>query len=500
VATFLYRLARFAHRRHWLVAAVWLGLLVTAGACAATLSGPTSDAFSIPGTESQRALDLLDDRFPQAAADGATARVVFAAPAGQKLADPAGKAAVDQVVGELRGAPQVATVADPFTGGRLSRDGTVAFTEVTYRVQARELTDDARDALGTAAEAGRAAGLTVEVGGDAVQPQRRAGNELIGVGVAALVLIITFGSLVAAGLPLLTAILGIGIGVGTVTAATGFLDLASNTTTLALMIGLAVAIDYALFILSRYRHEIDVGRSGPEAAGRALGTAGTAVAFAGLTVIIALSALAVVNIPILTEMGLAAAFTVLLAVLIALTLLPALLGIAGRRVFALRVPRLARSRPDGADRTTLGQRWVGFITRRPAWVLIAAVLGLGVVALPVLDMRLGMPDDSTAAPDSSPRKAYDLLAGAFGAGFNGPLTVVVNAAGSADRRAAAGQVTDTISSLDGVATTSPARFNPAGDTALLTVIPTGWPAPWCRTWAWWSGSRSSCCCWCSGRS
>jgi putative drug exporter of the RND superfamily len=485
VATLLYRLGRFSFRRHWLVALVWLGLLAVVGVGAATLSGPTSDAFSIPGTESQRAFDLLDDRFPQASADGATARVVFAAPSGQKLADPANRAAVERVVDELEGAAQVAAVTDPYATGRVNQDGTVGFAEVTYQVQARELTDEARQAPDRAAAHARDAGLVVEVGGGATQPERGAGSELIGVGVAFIVLLVTFGSLVAAGLPLLTAIVGIAIGVGTVTAATGFIDLSSNTTTLALMIGLAVAIDYALFIVSRYRTELSCGHSGQEAVGRALGTAGTAVTFAGLTVIIALTALTVVNIPILTQMGLAAAFTVLLAVLIALTLLPALLGLAGRRAFALRIPGLrsgprAEEKPTfdepALDKPTLGKRWAMFITRRPAPVLLAAVVGLGVVALPVLDLRLGMPNDSTAAPDSSPRKAYDLLAQGFGAGFNGPLTVVVDAAGNADPQGAARQVTDTIMDLGGVATITPVRFNPAGDTGLLTVVPTGGPS------------------------
>ncbi|MCW6006692.1 MMPL family transporter [Micromonospora sp. CPCC 205371] len=480
MATLLYRLARFSFRRPWLMVLVWLGLLAVVGVGARGLSGPTSDVFSLPGTESQRAIDLLNERFPEAAADGATARVVFAAPQGQTLTEPANRAAIERAVGELKRAPQVAAVSDPYTTGQVNQAGTVGFAEVTYQVHAQELTTEAREAPERAAATARDAGLVGEVGGGAVKPERGGGSELIGVGVAFVVLLITFGSLVAAGLPLLTAIVGIAIGVGTVTAATGFLDLSSSTTTLALMIGLAVAIDYALFIVSRYRTEISHGHGRQEAAGRALGTAGTAVTFAGLTVIVALTALSVVNLPTLTQMGLAAAFTVLLAVLIALTLLPALLGLAGRWAFALRIPglrggRSAEDRPT-FEKPTLGRRWAIFITRRPAPVLLAAVLGLGVVALPVLDLRLGMPNDSTAAPGSSPREAYDLLAEGFGAGFNGPLTVVVDTAGGADPQDAARQVADTIGGLDGVATVSPARFNSARDTGLLTVVPTGGPS------------------------
>ena len=477
MASFLYRLGRFAFRRRWLVTGLWLAVLALALTGAGTLSGKSSDSFSIPGTLSQQAIDLLGERFPQAAAGGATARVVFAAPTGQTIGDPGHKAAIERAVAELRQAPQVASVSDPFTAGAVNQAGTVGFAQATYTVESGEVTDEARDALTAAADHARAEGLTVEIGGDAVQGQPETGiGEGAGVVVAAVVLVITFGSLVAAGLPLLTALLGIGIGVGTITAATGFIDLSSNAPTLALMLGLAVAIDYALFIVSRYRHELAVGRDPQEAAGRAVGTAGSAVVFAGLTVVIALAALSVVGIPFLTQMGLAAAFTVAVSVVIALTLLPALLGFTGRRIIGGRIPGLRVTDPEAGGATpTLGIRWVRSIARRPVAALLLAVVGLGVVAIPAFDLRLGMPDDSTAAPDTTQRKAYDLLAAGFGPGFNGPLTVVVDArAGSA--QAAAGQATKVISGLDDVAAVAPAVVNQAGDTALLTVIPKSAPS------------------------
>ncbi|HVQ96373.1 MAG TPA: MMPL family transporter, partial [Mycobacteriales bacterium] len=333
MASYLYRLGRFAFRRRRLVAVLWLAVLGGVLAGAATLSGSTADAFRIPGTPSQQAIDLLGERFPEASAAGAVGRVVFAAPSGQALGDAANRAAIEGAVAELRQAPQVASVTDPFQAGGINQAGTVGYAQATYSVESGEITDEARAALLAAVEHARSGGLTVEVGGDAVQaqPENNLG-EVIGVVVAAVVLVITFGSLAAAGLPLLTALLGIAIGVGAITAATGFVDLSSTTPTLALMLGLAVAIDYALFIVSRYRHEIALGREPEEAAGRAVGTAGSAVVFAGLTVVIALAALSVVGIPFLTQMGLAAAGTVAVSVVIALTLLPALLGFAGRRV------------------------------------------------------------------------------------------------------------------------------------------------------------------------
>ena len=469
MASFLYRLGRFAFRRRWLIVGLWLAILAATATGAATLSGATSDAFRIPGAPAQEAIDLLQERFPQAAADGATARVVFAAPAGQQLTGTATKAVIEQVVAELRQAPQVASVNDPFRSGTVNQAATVGFAQATYRVPAVDLTDSDRDALTGIADRARQKGLGVEVGGDALQPQNDFGaGEVIGVAVAAVVLAITFGSLVAAGLPLLTALFGIGIGISLITAATGFIDLSSTTPVLALMLGLAVSIDYALFIVSRYRHELADGREPEEATGRAVGTAGSAVVFAGLTVVIALAALSVVGVPFLTQMGLAAALTVAIAVVIALTLLPAMFGFAGRRILGRRARR-----PE-AGRTTFGIRWARVIARRPVATLLIAGAALGIVAIPALDLQLGIPDDGTAATDTTQRKAYDLLATGFGAGFNGPLTVVVDTPAGAAKTTAE-RVVQRITALPDVTLAATAAVNPAGDTALLTVIPTSGP-------------------------
>jgi putative drug exporter of the RND superfamily len=475
MATFLYRLGRFSFRRRRLVVAAWLMLLVAAGLGAATLSGTTTDSFTIPGSSSQQAIDQLARKFPQAAAGGATARVVFAAPKGHTLSDFPNRAAVEGVAAELKMAPQVANVTDPFTAGGLSRSGTIGYSQVTYRVAAAGLSPAARQALLDAVAQGRQVGLTVQVGGDALRaPAESGATELIGVAVAALVLLITFGSLVAAGLPLLTAIIGIGIAISSITTLTGFMDLSSTTSAMALMIGLAVAIDYALFIMSRYRHELAVGRDPREAAGRAVGTAGSAVVFAGLTVVIALAGLSVVGIPFLTQMGLAAAGAVAVAVLIALTLLPALLGFTGHRVHSRRTRDPERD-SDTIGKPSMGLRWAAQVTRRPAAVLVVAVLGLAVMAIPARDLRLGLPDDGMAAPGSTERSAYDLITEGFGAGANGPLVIVIGASRSADPKAAARQVTDTIKALPDVAAVSPALFNPAGDTAVAQVIPRSGP-------------------------
>jgi RND superfamily putative drug exporter len=473
MATYLYRLGRLAFRRRKLVLAIWLAMLGLLGVGAATLSGPTSGDFTIPGTEAQQAQDLLAERFPDASAGGAEARVVFAAPAGARLTDPGVRAAVDRTVADLRTGRQVAEVSDPLRG-TVNEAGTIAYARVTFRVPAGEITEADRAALLDAAGTGRAAGLTVEAGGDALQAEPEQGlSEVIGFGVAAVVLTVTFGSLVAAGLPLLTAFLGVALTMAGITIASGFFDLSSSTSTLALMLGIAVSIDYALFIVSRYRHELALGRTGAEAAGRAVGTAGSAVTFAGLTVLVALTALAVVNIPVLTEMGLAAAGAVAVAVLIALTLLPALLGFTGRRLTG-RGGNTRDIEADGA-RPTLSLRWARLVTRRPVLTVVTAVAGLLLIAVPALDLRLGLPGDNMAAPDTTQRKAYDLMTAGFGAGFNGPLLVVVDAAGSAQPEAAATAAAAGIRALPGVVSVSPPRFNPAGDTAMLQVVPASAP-------------------------
>ena len=473
MATVLYRLGRFSFRRRGLMLLIWLAVLVLAGLGAATLAGKTSSSVSIPGTESQEAIDHLAETFPQANAGGATARVVFAAPDGVDLrTDEAAQSSIASTVSELNLLDKVAQATDPYTVGAISPDGHYAYSQVSYEVQGFDLTDDDRDALKASATAAKDTGLTVEFGGDALQAMPQTGiTEVIGVGIAALVLVITFGALIAAGLPLLTALIGVGVGIAGITTASGFIDLNSNTTILALMLGLAVGIDYALFIVSRYRHELKVRGDGEEAAGYAVGTAGSAVVFAGLTVIIALAGLSVIGIPLLMAMGLAAAATVAIAVLVALTLLPALLGFAGKRVLGRR----DRKGTDRPAKTPMGEKWARFVVRFRVPVFILALLGLGAIAVPALDLRLGLPDDGMAAVDTTQRKAYEMISEGFGPGVNGTLMVVVDGAGSADPAGAAARIGEQIAGLDSHPMVMPASPAPDGTTSLLTVIPASGP-------------------------
>ncbi|MFF2146094.1 MMPL family transporter [Kitasatospora sp. NPDC058190] len=482
MATFLYRLGRWAFVRRRLVALLWVAVLAVCGVLAAKAPAAPDDGFAMPGTEAQKAFDLMNERFPGGHADGASARLVFVAPSGQKITAQPNQQAVEKTVAELAHAEQVTGAVDPFKmQGAVSKDGTTAYATVSYSAKAGELSKGATDALQQAAQHGRDAGLKVEIGGNALMAKPEAGgsSEAIGMALSAVVLMITFGSLVAAGLPLLTAVVGVGLGMSLITALGSTLGLSSTTGTLAMMLGLAVGIDYAVFIVSRYRAELSEGRTPQEAAGRAVGTAGSAVVFAGLTVVIALAGLSVVGIPLLAKMGMAAAGTVVVAVLVALTLVPALLGFLGRKVLPRKVRKAEKAgggvQPAGAKENG-GARWARFVLRRPLAVLVLGVIGLGALAAPALDLRLGLPGDEAKPTSTTQRRAYDLLSEGFGPGFNGPLTVLVDVKGTADPKAAAGEVAKTVSGLPGVVTVTPPMFNKAGDTALLNAIPATGPA------------------------
>jgi RND superfamily putative drug exporter len=471
MATALYRLGRFAFHRRWLVVFVWVAVLSSVGIGAQQLSGTTSETFSIPGTESQKALDLLQER-TGTSVDNGTARVVFHAGDGATVDTPAAKRAIEAALAQMSGLAHVTGVTDPFTTGAVSADAGVAVATVSYDVQAAELTTADQDGLFQAGDRATSAGLTVDYGGDAAQEKiGQSPAEGIGLAVAAVVLMITFGSLLAAGLPLITALVGVSLGLMGVAIASGYTDIGSSTSTLATMLGLAVGIDYALFIVSRYRQELAGGQPRDEAAARAVGTAGSAVVFAGATVVIALAALSVTGIPNITAMGLAAAGTVLVSVLIALTLLPALLSMMGTRIRGRRDDEASAhlARPRG------GERWGRFVVRRRVPLLLATVAGLAVMAVPATDLRLGMPSDATATPGTTQRSAYDAISEAFGPGTNGPLVVVADLNSAPDPTSAVPTIKRDLATVPGVASVSPGQLDQAGDTAVYSVTPTTGP-------------------------
>jgi putative drug exporter of the RND superfamily len=456
VAALLYRLGRLAFRRRWWFVAGWLVVFAAVG-FASNLAGelPGEDRGGAD-IEAARAFDLLQERFPGETGNTATARIVFVAE-NVKAHDDVIARTVDQ-------AAQGSQVATAVRAPAVSEDGTTAYAIITYTEPADDLTDATREQLQHAVDRARDAGLTVDVGGPVLAGKPKVGgvSEIVGVGLAALVLLITFGSLAAAGMPLLTALLGVGVSTLAIFALGTTFGLSTNSSTLATMLGLAVGIDYALFVVSRYREE-RVTHAPQEAAARAVGTAGSAVVFAGLTVIIALAGLTVLGLPAAAKMGLAAAGAIVVAVLIALTLIPALLSFWPNAVLSKR-----------ATQTNTGSRWARFVLRHPVALLVAPVIGLTIVALPALDLRLGMPGDEAKSTETTERRAYDELARAFGPGFNGPLTIVVDARGT-NPQATVRTITTRIADTPGVVAVSPARFNKAGDTALFTATPSTAP-------------------------
>jgi len=426
VAWYLYKLGRWSFRNRFKVIAAWVALLILGGVGAATLSGDTNDKFELGDTESSQAFDLIKERTPDVSTDGATARLVVQAADGKTLTDADSQAAIAAALKQAT-TDHVVSASDPFTTGTVSQDGTTAYSVISYDRVATELDSADEKAVDRAAETLDDAGLTAIVGGDAfVEASHGASAEAVGIVIAFIVLAITFGSLIAAGMPLLTAVVGVGIGILGVTTLTGFIDLSSVTPALATMLGLAVGIDYALFIMSRFKHEVLGGKTNEEAAATAVGTAGSAVVFAGLTVVIALAGLSITDISFLIQMGLAAAVTVTIAVLIALTLLPAILAVGGNKVTAGRLPGLRGADADGAGGRTNGRRWVDLVTRFKVPALIVGVGAAVAMSIPVASMELALPDDGTKTSDTAQRQAYDLLGEKFGEGSNGPLSVVID--------------------------------------------------------------------------
>jgi putative drug exporter of the RND superfamily len=475
VAKYLYRLGGWSFENRWKTVGAWLLLFAAVIGASVAFKGETNDKFSVPGTESQRAEDLLHDKFP--GAGGASARVVFVAPAGETLANPENKEAILESLARAEKGEQVIEVIDPYSAGALTPDKRIAFADVIYPVPKEEVDDPAREALEASAEPAVAAGMTVEFSGGLVTEEEKS-SEAFALIIGFIVLAIALLTLLGAFLPIVTAMLGVLIGTVGLTALTGVIDVSETAPILATMLGLAVGIDYALFIVSRHRQNLADGLEPREAAAQAIATAGSAVVFAGLTVVIALVGLMVMNIPFLTVMALAAAATVSIAVLIAITLLPATLGIAGARLAKTNRVLAFRFRKPGPDHVPASERWARFATRRPIPILAIGASALVAIALPVSHLSLGLPDAGSDPTTSTERRAYDLLTEGFGPGFNGVLTIVVDAPGSTKEQQAqvAERTTEGLAGLPNVAAVGKPVQNKSGEVTIAAVTPKSGPS------------------------
>ncbi|GAA0969010.1 Membrane protein YdfJ [Nocardioides aquaticus] len=520
MSTFLYRLGRTAFGRPWLFIAGWVAVLAAVIGAVAINGVNVSSEMKIEGTEAQTVLDRVADELP--AASGGQASVVFTVPGGERLDTPERLAVISGTVSDVydlekvvnpldaalgageQGGPgtdQEGAPADPPAGSEqgqappyqplvvdgapvpgvlVSSDGQVALFQFQFTVASTSLTDDDVTSVVEVVErAEQGTGITVLPSDSLKAIEIPVGiGEVIGLAVAALVLVLTLGSLIAAGLPLITALVGVGIGVGGAYALSTAVEMNSATPVLGLMVGLAVGIDYALFVVNRQRRLIlDRGLSAQEAAGRAVGTAGSAVFFAGLTVLIALTALTVIGIAMLSTMALVAASTVALAVLIALTLLPALLGLVGERICSDKARSRRRAKVE-AESHSVADHWVKGVIRF-RWPVVAGVVAiLGVMAIPAASMNLGIPTGATANQDTAARQSYEAVSQGFGEGFNGPLLVTAEPTGSTDRVTPelTAKLLAEFQGRDDIVLAAPVGVNEAGDLAVFSVIPTSGPS------------------------
>ncbi|HKT82689.1 MAG TPA: MMPL family transporter, partial [Solirubrobacterales bacterium] len=454
----------------------WLGALIVIGMISGSVGSDFTEEFKLPSSDSQEAFELLEDKFPQQS--GVTAEIVYKAPAGADSA--AVKKTMEGVFAEAEELPHVSEVASPYSSGgagAISKDGEIAYATVQYDVSTDKLEKDDIKKLISIGEAANGNDLKVAVGGAPVEEVRgeEEGDSSFAIGLlaAVVILLITFGSAVAMGLPLITALFALGVGLSIVTLGTHVFDTAEFAPQLAAMIGLGVGIDYALFILTRFRNGLDEGLEPREASIAAVDTAGRAVLFAGITVIISLMGMLLLGISFLYGVAMAAAVAVLFTMIAALTLLPALLTIAGRRVDKLRIPGLGKREPSTAE-DTKWFRWSREIQKRP---VAAALLSGGLLialCIPTLSLRLGSNDAGTDPAGSSTREAYDLLAEGFGAGYNGPFVMAAALPSKGDDESLV-LLRKAVESEEGVAKTTSIVLNPAENTGVFQVYPTTSP-------------------------
>jgi RND superfamily putative drug exporter len=471
-------LARWCFNHRFIVLLLWVGGVVGIGVVNAAVGTGYNDNFTLPGTESTKALSLLQSSFPAQAGESDT--IVWRVDQGA-VTDPAVRDRMTAMLDRVAGAPQVSSVTSPYVqqgAAQISADGRTAYATVHLSSFGQQLpTADIKNII-SIAQSARTDGLRVELGGNAIQQANQVSTniaELVGIVAAALILLIAFGSLLAMLLPMMTALISLVAATLTIGLLSNVITMATIAPTFATLIGLGVGIDYALFVVTRYRNGLKAGLDPEEAAVRALNTSGRAVIFAGLTVCVAMLGLFVLNVSFLNGIGVSAAFMVLFNVIAAITLLPALLGIMKTRVLSRRERRrLATEGAYDVNASGFWARWAGFVERHPRPLAAAALIAILALAAPALSLRLGSSDQGNDPAASTTRKAYDLLSNGFGAGFNGPLQLVAETKTPADRQALA-TLAATVGRTPGVAAAVALPAQPGGQIGIVQVIPTTAP-------------------------
>jgi len=470
-------LGRFAFRKKYYVIGFWLIALFGITAVAQSVGSNFSDSFSLPGTDSMKALSLLGKAFPGKAGD--TETIVFHVKTGT-VNDPSVKSAMQGVFAKVSGISSVGAVNSPYepvNARQISQDQTTAYAPVNFSVNARLLKSKDVQALVDAGKAATTSNLEIEFGGQAVgqlNAPKGSPGEIIGIFAAGVILFISFGSLFAMLLPLGVALLALGTATGIVTLLTHVIGIASFAPILGSLIGLGVGVDYALFIVSRYRREISNGVEPEEAAAKSIDTSGRAVLFAGATVCIALLGLFVLRLSFLNGVAVAASTTVLVTMAASLTLLPALFGVMKRRVHSRRSRRSIDSGTVKDHEQSTWAKWSRFVAKAPRSLALGAIAIIVVMSIPYLSLHLGSSDQGNNPKGTTTRSAYDLLAKGFGPGTNGPLQVIAEIKTPADK-AALQTVAAALSTTPGIVLVSPVISSPDGTVGLLQVIPTTGP-------------------------
>lgn len=466
-------LARFCFRRRWAVLISWIVLLIACFAISGAFGAAFRTDFTLPGSESQEATDLLEESgFGNRA--GIQAQIVFQAEQG--VDDPAVQKALENLFAEVAASVPDATVVSPYSpeGARqISQDGTIAYAEVNLAERPIEEYLDAADQIRDYREQVAVSGLTIELGGDMFAEFSEPASEVIGIVAAIIILLIAFGSVLAMGLPIVTALFGVGTGVALIGLVAHVFAVPDFAPAVAAMIGIGAGIDYALFIVTRYRQGLDDGLEPEDAAVLALNTAGRAVLFAGLTVIISVMGLLFMELDTFRSIAAAAGLAVLFTMLAAITLLPALLGFVGHRIDKWRLPFFKHG--EAETRHSVWYRWSRVIQNRPWPAFVVGLALLLVLAIPAFSLQLGFADAGNRVETDTSRRAYDLLSEGFGPGFNGPLVIAASLTGGAADVAAVDGLSQTLNSAPGVAYASPPQLNEAGDAAIIVVIPSTSP-------------------------
>ncbi|WP_372631141.1 MMPL family transporter [Cohnella sp.] len=471
MAKWLYSIGEKVYRHKFKTLTASMAILLVAAALVMSLGASFAGDLSIPGTKSEQAMKVLNEEFPSPdEGNKGNVQMVFKAPQGETLESESVRSSIEDVLAKIGDDPDVDSIAGPYDNYSLSASKEIGYATITYKLDAGEVTETSLEKVEAGAEEARTAGIQADYSGNvgSVIPEIGGVSEVVGIVVAFLILAFTFGSFLIAGLPILTAVIGLGIGILLVLIGTNVMEMTSISITLAVMLGLAVGIDYALFIISRHRQSLAEGKSVRESIAIANATAGSSVLFAGLTVIIALLGLSVVRIPFLTTMGIAAAITVAAAIAVAVVLVPAMLAIVGERA-------RPKSRPKAKKKkNSFSGAWGNTVVKYPLPIAIAAILLLIFISLPALKLETGLPDNGLKSVENTERRAYDLLTEAYGPGYHAPLVLVAKADANDSGSDSTEAIRDALKELNGfdnVSSLSEPMFSASGNAAIVNLLP-----------------------------